>query len=91
MIRKIEDVLDVYVRPQLLEHYGNIEVMKFENGILEVRFTGECRGCPSAKFTIEDIVEKKIKEHISTVKKVVLIEAVSDELLDFAKKILKKN
>ena len=88
MLERIEDVLNEYVRPQLASHYGNLKVLKFSDGILEIKLTGQCSNCPSAKYTVQNIVEAEIKKHIPEVKKVLLIESVSDDLLDFAKKIL---
>ena len=90
MIKKIEDVLDQYVRPKLKEHYGDVEVLSFQDGVLEIKMQGQCSNCPSAKFTVEDLIEKEIKEHVLEVERVELIQGVSDELLDFAKKILNK-
>lgn len=86
----IENILDKYVRPKLSEHYGDVEVLDFKDGKLEIKLKGQCSNCPSAKFTVEDIIEKEIKKYIPEVEKVVLIEGVSDDLLDFAKKILNK-
>ncbi|HHZ01514.1 MAG TPA: NifU family protein [Tissierellia bacterium] len=90
MIGKIEKVLDKYVRPQLAQHYGNVKVLSFENGVLKVKLEGQCSNCPSARFTVEDVIEKEIKEHVPEVERVALIEGVSDELMSFARKILNK-
>ena len=90
MIKKIEHVLDQYVRPKLSEHNGDVKTLSFEDGVLEIKLEGQCSNCPSAKYTVEGIIEKEIKEHVSEVEKVVLIEGVSDDLLAFAKKILNK-
>lgn len=90
MLNKIEHVLNEYVRPQLAEHYGDVEVLSFEEGVLSIRMQGQCSNCPSAKYTVEGIIEKEIKEHVPEVERVELIEGVSDDLLDFAKKILNK-
>lgn len=88
MIKKIENVLDKYVRPQLSEHYGDVKVLNFKDGVLEIRLTGKCSSCPSANFTVEDVIDKKVRERVPEVKKVVLIQGVSDDLLAFAKKVL---
>ena len=88
MLDSINAVLDKYVRPYLSEHGGDISVLSFENGVLTVKLTGECSNCPSARFTMEDIVVKEIKERIPQVEKVELETGVSDDMLDFAKKIL---
>lgn len=90
MIEKIEHVLDQYVRPKLAEHYGDVKILSFNDGILEIKLEGQCGNCPSAKFTVEDIIEKEIKGHTQGVEKVVLIDGVNDDMLAFAKKILNK-
>lgn len=90
MIDKIESVLEQYVRPELSKHYGNVEVISFEGGTLEIALTGQCSGCPSAKFTVEDVVEKEIKKYVPEVDNIVVINRVSDDILDFARKILNK-
>lgn len=90
MSEKIEHVLDKYVRPTLAEHYGDVKLLSFEDGIMKIKLQGQCSNCPSARLTVEGIIEKEVKEHIPEVERVELIEGVSDELLDFAKKILNK-
>ena len=90
MINKIEHVLEQFVRPKLALHYGDVKVINFEDGVLSVKMQGQCSNCPSAKFTIDEIIEKEIKEHVPEVIRVELMEGVSDELLDLAKKILNK-
>lgn len=90
MINKIEHVLNEYVRPKLAEHYGDVKVLSFQEGVLKIKMQGQCSNCPSAIFTVEGIIEKEVKEHVPEVERVELIEGVSDELLDFAKKILNK-
>lgn len=88
MFAEIEKILETNVRPKLAEHYGNIELLSVKDGIVEVKLLGECKGCISAKYTVEDLVEAALKESIPSVKKVVLINQVSEDLLDQARKIL---
>lgn len=90
MIDKIEHVLNEHVRPKLSEHYGNVKVLDFKDGILDIRLEGQCSNCPSARFTVEDVIEKEVKKHVPEVKRIVLIEGVSDDLLAFASKLLNK-
>lgn len=91
MKENIEQILDKYVRPQLSTHYGDIKIIDFTNGILKVKLLGQCSNCPSSKYTVEDIVEKHLLEHCPEIKKIELINEVSEELLDFARKILNKD
>lgn len=88
IIDKIELVLDIHVRPKLEEHYGNVEVLNFNEGILEVKLTGKCSNCPSSKYTVESVIEHELKKYIPEVDKIVLFNEVSSELLSFAKRIL---
>lgn len=88
MIEKIENVLEEKVRPKLLAHEGNVKVIAYEDGILRIRLTGQCSGCPSAKITTEELIGNAVKSEIPEVQDVVLANEVNPELLEFAKKIL---
>lgn len=88
MLEKIEAVLDEHIRPKLSSHYGDVKVLGFNNGILEIKLVGQCSNCPSAQNTVENVIEAEIKKYVPEVEEVVLIQYVSDDLLDFARKIL---
>ncbi|WP_027398161.1 NifU family protein [Anaerovorax odorimutans] len=90
MEEKIKKVLDEQVSPLLESHFGGVQLAKFENGVLYVRLTGACSSCPSAQYTIEDVVKTIVLKEVPEVKDVVLDTSVSDELLDMARKLLKK-
>lgn len=47
-IQKIEKILDETVRMHLQGDGGDIEVLKYENHQLEVRYQGACGTCPSS-------------------------------------------
>ncbi|WP_246578098.1 NifU family protein [Clostridium frigoris] len=91
MFAKIEKILELDVRPKLADHYGNIELVNICDGIVEVKLLGQCKGCLSAKYTIEDLVEATLKKEIPDIKKVILINQVNEELLEQARKILNKS
>lgn len=88
MFAEIEKILELNVRPKLAEHYGNIKLISVSDGIVEVKLLGQCKGCLSAKYTVEDLVEVALKEEIPGIKKVVLKNEVSEDLLEQARKIL---
>ncbi len=87
-MQEIEKALDEYVRPKLAEHEGNVSVADFRDGIVYVRLTGHCSGCPSAKYTLESLIEEELMKHCPEVQSVKLQEEVSQELIDIAKDIL---
>lgn len=88
---KIQNVIKERVAPVLIAHGGNLEIVSFEDGVLGVRFLGQCAGCPSAALTIEEVVEKELTDAVPEIKSVELIQQTSQELIDFAKQLLKKD
>ena len=89
-LKKIEQVLDEKVRPVLRAHGGEISVDRLEDQVLYVKMLGQCAGCPSADLTNETIVEAElVKEVPELVQKVAVIQDVSDELWEQAKRLLR--
>lgn len=89
MLKKIEKILDEKVRPSLRSHGGDVVVKEYNDGILKVKLIGACSSCPAAKATNEDLIKLNIMDELDEVKDVILVEEVSEELIDIAKKILK--
>ena len=87
--RKIETVLDEKVRPYLSGHGGGVEVEDLEGGTLRVRLLGQCAGCPSAMLTNEQLIQEEVRAAVPEVKQVAILQAVSQELLDQARAILR--
>ncbi|WP_455582525.1 NifU family protein [Dysosmobacter sp.] len=89
-LKRIEEVLEEKVRPALRAHGGEIQAERLENGVLYVKLLGQCAGCPSADLTNETIVEAELKRALpELVKKVSVVQTVSDELWEQAKKLLR--
>jgi Fe-S cluster biogenesis protein NfuA len=87
---KIRQILSEKVDPVLASHFGGAELTAYEDGVVYVKLTGACGTCPSAQFTVEDVIRAEIVSALPEVKDVVLDTAVSEDLIDFAKKILNK-
>ncbi|MDR2089914.1 MAG: NifU family protein [Clostridiales Family XIII bacterium] len=88
MEEKIKTVLTEKVNPLLEGHHGGAELAKYENGVAYVRMTGACSGCPSAQYTVEDIIRSIVLQEIPELDDIILDMSVSRELIDMAKKIL---
>lgn len=88
-IEQIEMLLNQKVRPALAEHEGSVTILSLENGILKVRLTGRCSGCPAAGRTSEELIAAEVKAAFPSVADVVLVEETSRELLDTARKLLR--
>lgn len=90
MEEKIKKVLIEKVNPLLESHYGGAVLVSYDNNIAKVRLTGACRTCPSAQFTIEDVVKEIILNELPEVEDVILDTSVSEDLIQMARKILNK-
>ena len=89
-MKRIETVLDEKVRPALRAHGGEIAADRLEDGVLYVKLLGQCAGCPSADLTNETLVEAALTAALpDLVRKVVAVQAVSDELWEQAKRLLR--
>jgi Fe-S cluster biogenesis protein NfuA len=87
---KIRVILEEKVNPILASHYGGATLVGFENNIAIIRLTGACSSCPSAQYTIEDVVKTVVLDALPEVEDVILDTSISEDLLDMARKILNK-
>jgi Fe-S cluster biogenesis protein NfuA len=72
MREKIEEVLN-QIRPNLARDGGNVELVDATDGIVKVRLTGACGGCPMASMTLKNGVERALREKVPEVKEVVAV------------------
>ena len=90
MYEEIEAALDRYVRPLLRSHGGEMEVVEVSDGIVRFKLKGHCAGCPAADLTTEELIQSELVEHVPGVTRAVLVQDISDELLDQARAILRE-
>ncbi|HHW58252.1 MAG TPA: NifU family protein [Clostridia bacterium] len=73
MKEKVEEILDL-IRPSLQADGGDVELIDVtEDGIVKVKLTGACGGCPFAILTLKEGIERAIKEEIPEVKEVIAV------------------
>ena len=60
---QIISVLEV-IRPYLNRDGGDVEFIKFEDGIVYVRMVGACAGCMSLDATLNDGIREILVENI---------------------------
>jgi Fe-S cluster biogenesis protein NfuA len=67
---RVEEVLS-RIRPVIEAHRGQVELVGVsEDGVVEVRLQGACRGCPLAELTLRLGIEQVLKEEIPAVAEV---------------------
>lgn len=72
MKERIEEALNK-IRPSLMMDGGNVELIDVNDGIVKVKLTGACGGCPMSTITLKMGIEKVIKEEIPEIKEVVAV------------------
>jgi Fe-S cluster biogenesis protein NfuA len=74
MREKILKVIDESIRPGLQMDGGDIELVDVDSdGVVSVRLKGACGGCPMSQMTLSMGVERKLKEVIPEVTKVIAV------------------
>ncbi|MBF8257892.1 MAG: nitrogen-fixing NifU domain protein [Actinobacteria bacterium] len=66
---EVEKVLNK-IRPALQADGGDVELVDVEDGVVKVRLTGACHGCPMAAMTLKGGIETLLKEEIPAVQRV---------------------
>jgi Fe-S cluster biogenesis protein NfuA len=72
MKEKVDKVLDK-IRPSLMADGGNVELVDVEDGVVKVRLTGACGGCPMSQMTLKMGIERLLKQEIPEIQEVVAI------------------
>jgi Fe-S cluster biogenesis protein NfuA len=73
MKEKVEAALNK-IRPSLQADGGDVELIEVtSDGVVKVRLTGACRGCPLSQMTLKAGIEKVIKQEVPEVKEVVAL------------------
>lgn len=89
MREQVERVLEEQVRPMLHSHGGEVRLIDICDGKVLVELQGACAGCPSADLSTRGFIEDTLKAAIPGLTAVELEQTVSEELLDFARNILR--
>jgi Fe-S cluster biogenesis protein NfuA len=74
MIEEVKSALE-QVRVSLQADGGDLELVEVtEDGVVRVRLTGACAGCPMSQMTLKQGVERFLKSRIPDVKEVVNVD-----------------
>ena len=58
------------IRPMLQRDGGDIELVEVNDGVVKVRLTGACKGCPMSQMTLKQGVEKLLLKEVPGLKEV---------------------
>ena len=73
MKEQVQKAIDK-VRPGLQADGGDVELVDVSaDGVVKVKLTGACRGCPMSQMTLKMGIEKIIKQQVPSIKEVVSV------------------
>lgn len=72
MREKVEEALS-RIKPVLQADGGDVELVEVSDGVVKVRLTGACAGCPMSTMTLRMGIERVLKEQIPDIKEVVAV------------------
>jgi len=71
LLKKINEILDMRVRPALAGDGGGLQVMGLDGYILKIRYQGACGSCPSSirgtLVAIENLLRREMNQPIEVV------------------------
>lgn len=70
IVKQIRELLDTRVRPAVARDGGDIDFVKFEDGIVWLRMKGACAGCPSSTMTLKLGIENMLRHFVPEVQAV---------------------
>jgi len=72
MREKVEEAL-ARIRPALQADGGDVQLMDVKEGVVTLKLTGACGGCPMSTMTLRHGIERVIKEQVPEIKEVLAI------------------
>jgi len=72
MREKIEAAL-TRIRPALRADGGDVELVDVREGVVSLRLTGACGGCPMATMTLQNGIERSLRAEVPEVKEVLAV------------------
>jgi Fe-S cluster biogenesis protein NfuA len=71
MKESVQKALDK-IRPNLQADGGDVELVDVsDDGIVKVKLTGACHGCPMSQMTLKNGIERFLKQEVPAVKSVI--------------------
>jgi Fe-S cluster biogenesis protein NfuA len=68
--KKLVELALEKIRPMLQRDGGDIELVEVNDGVVKVRLTGACKGCPMSQMTLKQGVEKLLLKEVPGLKEV---------------------
>ncbi len=74
IVKEIKVLLDEKIKPAVAQDGGDINFIKFDEGVVFLELRGACAGCPSSTLTLKSGIENMLKYYIP---EIVSVEAIN--------------
>lgn len=61
------------IRPSLQADGGDVVLVSVDDGIVKVKLTGACGGCPMSQMTLKMGIERVLRKEVPSIKDVVSV------------------
>ena len=72
MREKVEAAL-AKIKPSLQADGGDVELVDVTDGVVKLKLTGACSGCPMSAVTLQLGIERILRQQVPEIKKVVAV------------------
>jgi Fe-S cluster biogenesis protein NfuA len=72
MKERVEAALEK-IRPALQADGGDIELVDVKDGVVSVKLTGHCGGCPMSTMTLKMGVERVVRREVPEIKDLIAV------------------
>ena len=86
MLEKVKEVIENEVRPALAMEGGSIELVSVDDGVVKVKLSGACAGCPMSQYTLVNFVEATLKDKIPDVKGVIAVDDAKERFIEMLRR-----
>ena len=86
MLERVKEVIEKEVRPALAMEGGNIELVSVDDGVVKVKLSGACAGCPMSQYTLVNFVEAMLKDKIPEVKGVIAVDDAKERFIEMLRR-----
>jgi len=69
---KVEAAL-AKIKPALQADGGDVELVEVKDGVVKLKLTGACSGCPMSAMTLQMGIERILRQQVPEIKKVVAV------------------
>lgn len=61
---RVRRLVETEIQPLVAQHGGAVVFLGFSGGVVELELRGACAGCPSAKQTLREAIEARLRQAV---------------------------